>query len=110
MKLFLYVALAAVAAAPAQIVDFNGEIRPAIRWLRSSQDPITGQYGDGTEATAAVLRAFAMCPDRYRAADGPFVRRGVDWLVAARHSDGAICDEDAEGDERRRQTRLAAAW
>jgi squalene-hopene/tetraprenyl-beta-curcumene cyclase len=95
------------AAAPPQDLDLQGEIRPAVRWLRSTQDPITGRYGDGTESTALVLRAFALCPDRYRPADGPFVRKGLEWLVAAQAEDGAICDADARGDERKAQTRIA---
>ncbi len=90
-----------------QDLDLENEIRPAVRWLRSTQDALTGRYGDGTEATALVLRALALCPDRYRPIDGPFVRKGLEWLVAAQAADGAICDADAEGDARRLQTRIA---
>jgi len=92
---------------PVQDLDLTHEIRPAIRWLRSVQDPVTGRYGDGTEATALALRALSECPDHYRAADGPFVSKGVTWLLGQQWEDGAISDEEATGEERRDQTRAA---
>ena len=102
----LHTAVLGTAAAPIRDLDLQGEIRPAVRWLCSTQDPLTGRYGDGTESTALVLRAFALCPDRYRHGDGPFVRKGLEWLVAAQAEDGAICDADATGDARAVQTRI----
>jgi squalene-hopene/tetraprenyl-beta-curcumene cyclase len=103
----LGVTATAASGAAGQGLDFNDTIRPAVRWLRSTQDPLTGCYGDGTESTALVLRAFALCPDRYRSTDGPFVRMGLDWLVAAQAEDGAICDAEAAGEAREVQTRVA---
>ena len=91
----------------AQELDIGREIRPSIRWLRSVQDVVSGRYGDGAEATALALRAFAECPDHYRSADGPFVSKGITWLLGQQWEDGSICDEDATPEERRDQTRLA---
>ena len=94
-------------SAPAQDLDLKREIRPSIRWLRSTQDPVSGRYGAGTEATALALRAFAECPDRYRAVDGPFVSKGVLWLLGNQWEDGAISDPEETPEERRDQTRAA---
>ncbi len=99
-----------VAAAPqAPAAPQLGEdIRAGVRWLRSRQDLTTGSYG-GVSATAWALRALAQCPDQYRAADGPFVRKALDFLVSRQAADGSIADEGAAGDARLAQTRLAAA-
>jgi squalene-hopene/tetraprenyl-beta-curcumene cyclase len=97
---------ATAGAAGAQELDLVGEIRKSVRWLRSVQDPLTGNYG-GIEATALSVKALALSPDHYRAADGPFVGRAVEFLAAAQAEDGSIASEGAAGDERRRQTRLA---
>jgi len=110
MKSILAAVLCLVAASPLataqEPLDVNGAVQPAVRWLRSKQDPVQGSYGGGVEGTALVLRAFAACPDHYRAADGPFVRRGLQFLVAHQAEDGAIADgPDAD---RPLQTRLAA--
>src|SRR5688500_16534468 len=85
------------------------EIRAGIRWLRSAQDPKDGSYGGGVPGTAWALRAFAESPDQYRAVDGPFVRKGLDFLRLRQAADGTIADEKAEGEERLAQTRAAAA-
>jgi squalene-hopene/tetraprenyl-beta-curcumene cyclase len=101
-----------VAAAPAprqsDEVDLAEEIRSAVRWLRSVQDPLDGSYGGGVTGTAWALRAFAECPDRYRPVDGPFVRRALEFLGARQAQDGSIADADATGEEILAQTRLAA--
>ena len=89
-------------------IDVQDAIRPAVRWLRSVQDPLTGSYGGGVEGTALVLSAFASCPDRYRASDGPFVRAGLSYLAGRQDDDGAIADEGASAEERLRQSRLSA--
>src|SRR5688572_2529970 len=94
-------------AAVAQELDLTGEIRKSVRWLRTVQDPLTGNYG-GIEATALSVKALVLCPDHYRAADGPFVGRAVEFLAAGQAEDGSIAAEGAAGEERRRQTRIAA--
>jgi squalene-hopene/tetraprenyl-beta-curcumene cyclase len=98
---------AAAQGTPAQAPNLQEEIRVSIRWLRSVQDPKDGSYGGGVEPTALAVRAFAQCPDRYRPADGPFVRRAVEFLLARQREDGAICDSNASEEACRDQTRLA---
>jgi hypothetical protein len=94
---------------PAQAeLDLGGPIRSAVRWLRSQQDVKTGAYGS-VEATALALRAFASSPDRYRSVDGPFVRRGVEWLIAQQAADGSFGPASAAPETRRRDTAHAVA-
>ena len=99
--------VAPAAPAAVQELDLTGEIRKSVRWLRAVQDPLTGNYG-GIEATALSVKALVLCPDHYRAADGPFVGRAVEFLAAGQAEDGSIASEGAAGEERRRQTRVAA--
>jgi squalene-hopene/tetraprenyl-beta-curcumene cyclase len=89
-------------------LELGGPLRSAVRWLRSQQDVKTGSYGS-VEATALALRAFATSPDRYRSVDGPFVRRGVEWLIAQQAADGSFGAAGAGPDVRRRDTAHAAA-
>ncbi len=96
-------------AAPQGGPNLGDEIRAGVRWLRSAQDPVTGAYGGGVSGTAWALRALAECPDQYRAIDGPFVRKGLDYLRARQAADGTIADESAKDEARLAQTRLAAA-
>jgi squalene-hopene/tetraprenyl-beta-curcumene cyclase len=107
----LSVALLAVAHSFAQGGELNvaSEIQASVRALRATQDAVTGAYGGGVAGTAWALRAFAECPDRYRAGDGPWVRRGLDFLVSKQAADGSIADANAAGDARAEQARLAAA-
>jgi prenyltransferase/squalene oxidase-like repeat protein len=102
-------ALAQSASAPQQPeLNLGEEIRTSVRWLRAQQDPKNGSYGN-VESTSWALRAFAECPDKYRASDGPFVRRALDFLKTRQSQDGSIADEGVSVDARVQQTRLAAA-
>ncbi len=89
--------------------NLGAEIRAGIRWLRSNQNLEEGSYGGSVGGTAWALRAFAECPDHYRAGDGPFVRKALDYLRSHQTADGTIADSSAKGDARLAQTRLAAA-
>ena len=89
-------------------LDLGDPTRAAVRWLRSTQDAVTGSYGASVETTALVLRAFAECPDHYRTVDGPFVKKGAEWLVAQQDATGAIHDAAASGAVLQQQTRAAA--
>jgi squalene-hopene/tetraprenyl-beta-curcumene cyclase len=100
------------AASPAQgggLSDLKHEVDFSVRWLRSTQNPETGAYGGGVEGTAWTLYALAKCPRKYVAKDGPFVAKGLEFLVAAQSEDGSIADADAKGADRVAQTQTAAA-
>src|SRR5262245_34689767 len=95
------------AAPAAQELDIAEEIFPAIQWLRSTQDAVDGSYGKSVEATALALSAFSKHAEHSRVADGPFVRKALEWLIARQRADGLICDEKASGDACKQQTALA---
>ena len=100
--------LGAPAAAAPQGPDIGSEIRTSVRWLRSVQDLESGAYEGSAEATALAVIAFAECPDHYRAVDGPFVRKALEYLVAQQREDGSIGAKDAKADDLQRTTALAA--
>ena len=94
-----------VEVAPSTVQD---SIDRAVRYLRSTQDKETGQYGSGVEDTARVLIAFADSPRKYRAADGPFIGRALDYLLGQKTAAGLVVDATATDNEARmRQTLLA---
>ena len=94
------------AAAASEELNLADPIRAGVRWLRTRQDPLTGAYGD-LSTTALVLRAYATCPDRYRAVDGPFVRRGIEFLLSKQGADGLFGESEGTSIEQRRaQTRV----
>jgi hypothetical protein len=86
-------------------VNLADPIRAGVRWLRTRQDPVTGAYGD-LSTTALVLRAYATCPDRYRAVDGPFVRKALEHVLARQGADGLFGEASASVEQRRAQTRV----
>jgi squalene-hopene/tetraprenyl-beta-curcumene cyclase len=100
---------AAPVAAPLAVQgpDLKAELDRSVHWLRQAQDLETGAYGGTVEATAWTLRALHDCPRKYRAQDGPFVTRAIDWLAARARPDGSIRDESAGPDEAPEQTALA---
>lgn len=98
----------AAPAMPQELGDLKEEIDPSLRWLRGTQDPKTGAYGDGVLASAWVLRALVESPRAYRAGDGFFVRGARDFLLAKQAPEGWIADAGAVGGTRRQQTQLAA--
>lgn len=88
-------------------VDLKAELDRCVRWLRQSQDLETGAYGGTVLGTAWTLRALHDCPRRYRAKDGPFVTKAIDWLVSLHRDDGSIHDEKATKEDAPAQTALA---
>lgn len=101
-------ALAAPSVAPqSEDLDLGREIRSSVRWLRGTQDLETGAYPGGLDATALAVIAFASCPDRYRAVDGPFVRKALEHLAANQAESGAV-GPDRSAEEVLRSTHLAA--
>lgn len=94
------------AAAAEEELNLADPIRAGVRWLRTRQDPVTGAYGD-LSTTALVLRAYATCPDRYRSVDGPFVRRGIEFVLSKQGADGLFGDStSAPVEQRKAQTRV----
>ncbi|MEM8713752.1 MAG: hypothetical protein AAGG01_22650, partial [Planctomycetota bacterium] len=89
--------------------DLKHEIDFSVRWLRSTQNPEAGSYGGGVEGTAWALYALAKGPRKYVRADGPFVAKALDFLVASQGEDGSIADDGAKGADRLQQTQAAAA-
>lgn len=104
MLSLLLAAVLAVPSAPQATLDLEKEIRTSIRWLRSQQDLESGAYPGGPDATSLAVIAFAECPDRYRAVDGPFVRLALEHLAKQQAEDGSI----GQGAARSRSTSLAA--
>lgn len=103
LSLILALFLASPPASQAKL-DLGQEIRTSIRWLRSQQDLESGAYPGGPDATALAVIAFAECPDRYRAVDGPFVRLALEHLAGIQAEDGSL----GEGSGMGRTTSLAA--
>ncbi|MFT5049361.1 MAG: squalene-hopene/tetraprenyl-beta-curcumene cyclase [Chlamydiales bacterium] len=101
-------------AAPAAIsraedsLDLKGAMDHSVRWLRSKQDAQSGAYGGALEPTAWTLLALARCPRHYGVHDGPFVKRGLDYLLGHCAPDGSIHSADANEAERLAQTELVA--
>jgi hypothetical protein len=76
--------LALVGTAPAAgAQDLKGAVDSSLRWLRQAQ-AADGTWGAGTEDTALALYAFATSHRKYTVWDGPWLRRGVDRLLARR--------------------------
>lgn len=94
-------------APPPPSFDLKAELDRSVHWLRQSQDLATGNYGGNVTGTSWALRALHDCPRHYRAQDGPFVTKAVDWLLSIQRDDGAIRDEDAPKTEGPPQTALA---
>ena len=83
----------AEAAAPPLKDQVKDAIDRGIKFLRTQQDP-TGSYGKYPGLTAMVLEAYALSPRKYRADDGPFVRKATDWIASLQKKDGAIYDQN----------------
>ncbi len=88
--------------------DLERELRASVRWLRGAQNVLDGSYGEGHLDTAHALLALAASPDGYRAADGPFVRRAAEFLLAQQASDGSFPALEAGQQAHRESTLLAA--
>lgn len=87
-------------------VDLEDVTDQAIRWLRARQDE-SGSYGGSVESTAWVLQALALSPRRYTRADGPFVRRALEFLASRVDDEGRVHDPEVSGDRAFQQHVLA---
>ena len=83
-----------LAQGPKQAVD------NALRFLRYSQSE-SGAFGESVETTARVLYAFASSPRSYRADDGPWLSRGIQFITQTRAADGSY---GTSGEDRGRAT------
>ncbi len=101
-------ALAAPIPQADALSDLKHEVDRSVRWLRGTQNPATGSYGTGVEGTSWALWSLAYSPRKYERADGPFVAKALDFLLARQAPDGSIADEGAADDAKLDQTRLAA--
>jgi squalene-hopene/tetraprenyl-beta-curcumene cyclase len=79
---------------PAELVDrVKASIDRGLHWLRAQQAD-DGSYGRYPALTALATLAFVNSHRRYSEADGPFVRRAVEYLLARQKPDGGIYDKD----------------
>ena len=81
--------------APPTRKEIEAEVDRSLRWLRAQQDLETGSYG-GIDATSAALVAMAQSHRGYGVSDGPFIAKGVAFLLASQREDGAFADADAD--------------
>ncbi len=93
----LCLALAAFLAAPALAGELSPEqidaakksVDRGLNFLRGLQDE-DGSYGKHVGLTSMVLLAFVESHRAYKADEGPFVGRALDWLAKQARADGAI--------------------
>lgn len=88
------------AGGPDLASQVKGSVDRACRWLKESQNP-DGGYGpysmrlenaSDLGISALVLHALAVSPRQYKAADGPFVSRAVDFILERQQENGAFYD------------------
>jgi squalene-hopene/tetraprenyl-beta-curcumene cyclase len=87
---------AAPAAAPRPL-DLRTLANGAVHSLRASQGK-DGSYGGSVRTTGLALYGFARMLRQYREVDGPFITKGVEYLLANRRPDGSFAgaaDKDA---------------
>jgi squalene-hopene/tetraprenyl-beta-curcumene cyclase len=107
-RLVLAVILTLTAQSLLDAQSLKDVIDQEIRGLREAQND-DGSYGPTAgqpDVTASVLLALASSPRRYTDADGPFIRKAADWLVAKQLEDGSL--RAASHGDRIRSTALAA--
>jgi len=70
----------------------KSSIESGITFLRTQQNKDDGSYGPQRDVgvTALVLSAIVNSPAKYRPADGPFVRKAVEFLLDNVAEDGSI--------------------
>ena len=101
-SLLLLVALGIQTAFCAESLDrLKTAIDRGCRWIAERQNP-DGGYGPFAEGriknssdlglTAFSLHALTKSPRGYKAADGPFISRAVDFILARQQADGSFYD------------------
>jgi squalene-hopene/tetraprenyl-beta-curcumene cyclase len=84
---------------PKQDIDaevVSDEIDLSLHWLHTRFDQAKGTYGS-LEADAWAVLAFAEAPRKYRPADGPFLAKPLQNLLAAQRPDGSFAPEVPPG-------------
>ena len=94
-------------AAALDLDRLKSEIDHSLRWLRSEQNLETGAYGDALLPTLRALETLAESPRRYRASDGPFVAKALEFALAQRRDDGAFAAPEATRDAALETTAMA---
>jgi squalene-hopene/tetraprenyl-beta-curcumene cyclase len=70
----------------------SDEIDLSLHWLHTRFDSEKGSFGS-LEADAWAVLAFSEAPRKYRPADGPFLRKPIENLLAAQKPDGSFPGE-----------------
>lgn len=73
--------------------DVNKSIDWSLKWLRDQQQE-DGSWSHYPGVTALVLTAFMQSHRKYNEEDGPFVRKGMEFLLKGVKPNGAIYQKD----------------
>lgn len=68
-------------------------IDKGVRYLRQQQAD-DGSYGHHVGLTAMTLLAMAESPRKYTPGDGPFIRRGLEFIASQARANGSITGEE----------------
>lgn len=73
--------------------EFKHKVKKSIdrglHWLRASQNE-NGSWSENIGVTSLVVMAYINSPRMYNEADDPFVRRGIEFILANVKEDGSI--------------------
>jgi len=73
--------------------EAKSSIDRGLKWLRGQQQE-NGSWSDYPGITALVLTAYFRSPREYTLEDGPFLQKGMDYLLSHRQEDGSITRGD----------------
>ena len=90
---FGVMAIAALENDPVVVKKAENAIDRGLKFLRAQQKE-NGSWDDYPGITALVLTAFMQSHRRYTEEDGPFISRGVSFLVDCAKPDGSIYTKD----------------